>query len=77
MSPAGVEPATYALGGRRAIQLCHGDVKHIITIILLKVLVFDIVGHLFGKHCKLLSGLTERGLHPFGFSTLSLLPDYD
>ena len=26
VSPAGVEPATYALGGRRAIQLCHGDV---------------------------------------------------
>ena len=25
VSPAGVEPATYALGGRRAIQLCHGD----------------------------------------------------
>ena len=24
-SPAGVEPATYALGGRRAILLCHGD----------------------------------------------------
>ena len=27
VSPAGVEPATYALGGRRAIQLCHGDVS--------------------------------------------------
>ncbi len=26
-SPAGVEPATYALGGRCAIQLCHGDLK--------------------------------------------------
>ena len=25
VSPAGIEPATYALGGRRAIQLCHGD----------------------------------------------------
>jgi radical SAM/Cys-rich protein len=24
-SPAGIEPATYALGGRRAIRLCHGD----------------------------------------------------
>ncbi len=24
-SPAGIEPATYALGGRRAILLCHGD----------------------------------------------------
>ncbi len=27
VSPAGVEPATYALGGRRAIQLCHGDLS--------------------------------------------------
>lgn len=26
-SPAGIEPATYALGGRRAIRLCHGDVR--------------------------------------------------
>jgi hypothetical protein len=26
VSPAGIEPATYALGGRRAIQLCHGDI---------------------------------------------------
>ncbi|GEM_PF-2601337 len=25
VSPAGIEPATYALGGRRAIQLCHED----------------------------------------------------
>ena len=27
VSPAGIEPATYALGGRRAIQLCHGDMN--------------------------------------------------
>jgi hypothetical protein len=25
VSPARFERATYALGGRRAIQLCHGD----------------------------------------------------
>lgn len=28
VSPAGLEPATYALGGRRAIQLCHGDIVY-------------------------------------------------
>ena len=28
VSPAGIEPATYALGGRRAIQLCHGDFSY-------------------------------------------------
>ena len=28
VSPAEIEPATYALGGRRAIQLCHGDIVY-------------------------------------------------
>jgi hypothetical protein len=34
VSPARIERATYALGGRRAIQLCHGDIiyKTIVTI---------------------------------------------
>ena len=28
VSPARFERATYALGGRRAIQLCHGDMVY-------------------------------------------------
>lgn len=32
VSPAGLEPATYALGGRRAIQLCHGDMYGIVAV---------------------------------------------
>lgn len=31
VSPTGVEPVTYALGGHCAIQLCHGDNNEIIS----------------------------------------------
>ena len=32
VSPARFERATYALGGRRAIQLCHGDMRRIVAV---------------------------------------------